>query len=92
MTINEKSLLAVMDPFCLLLGCFFVCALAWICARKYRNTNDFAKSVQAYLPSVIVLDLGMALVLDIDLLLCLGLDIAGFVVMALISNHYFYSR
>lgn len=92
MTINEKSLLAVMNPFFLLLGCVFVCVLAWICARKYRNTNDFAKSVRSYLPSIIVLDFIMALAMEIDLLLCLGLDILGFVVMALISNHYFYSR
>ena len=92
MTINENSLLAVVNPFFLLLGGVLVCVLAWICARRYRNTNDFAKSVRGYLPSVVVLDFIMALVMEIDLLLCLGLDILGFVVMALVSNHYFYSR
>lgn len=91
MAINEKSLLAVMNPFCLLLGCVIVCALAWFCAKKYRNTNDFGKSVKVYLPAVIVLDFVMALALDIDLMLCFGLDIFGVVVLALISNHYFYS-
>lgn len=91
MAVNENSPLAVMNPFCLLTGCILVCALAWFCADKYRNTNDFKKSVHIYLPAVIVLDFIMVLAMDIDLLLCIGLDIFGFVVLALISNHYFYS-
>lgn len=90
-TINENSLLAVMNPFCLLAGGVLVCILAWYCASRYKNTNDFKKSVYLYLPSVIVLDLFLAFVLEIDVLLCLGLDLCGFVVLALISNHYFYS-
>lgn len=88
---NESSLLAVMNPFCLLAGCALVALLAWYCAHKYKNTNDFKKSVRLYVPSVIVLDLILALVLDIDVLLCIGMDVFGFVVLALISNHYFYS-
>ena len=88
---NETSLLAVMSPFCLLAGCALVGLLAWYCAWKYKNTNDFKKSVHLYIPSVIVLDLILALLLDIDVLLCIGMDICGFVVLALISNHYFYS-
>ena len=88
---NETSLLAVMNQFCLLAGCALVGLLAWYCAWKYKNTNDFKKSVHLYIPSVIVLDLILALLLDIDVLLCIGMDICGFVVLALISNHYFYS-
>ena len=88
---NETSLLAVMNPFCLLAGCALVGLPAWYCAWKYKNTNDFKKSVHLYIPSVIVLDLILALLLDIDVLLCIGMDICGFVVLALISNHYFYS-
>lgn len=89
--VNEASLLAVMNPFCLLAGCVMVGLLAWYCAHKYKNTNDFKKSVHLYVPSVIVLDLILAFVLEIDVLLCIGMDIFGFVVLALISNHYFYS-
>ena len=91
MAVIETSLLAVMNPFCLLAGCALVGLLAWYCAWKYKNTNDFKKSVHLYIPSVIVLDLILALLLDIDVLLCIGMDICGFVVLALISNHYFYS-
>lgn len=91
MTVNENSMLAVMNPFCLLFGCVCVCLLAWFCARRYRNTNDFKKSVQMYVPFAIVLDLILALALDIDVLLCIGMDMLGFVVLMLISNHYFYS-
>ncbi len=89
--VNEQSLLAVMNPLSLLAGCALVGLLAWFCAWKYKNTNDFKKSVHLYVPSVIVLDLILALLLDIDVLLCIGMDICGFVVLALISNHYFYS-
>lgn len=89
--VNENSLLAVMNPFCLLLGGVLVCLLAGYCARRYKNTNDFKKSVRLYVPSVIVLDLILVFVLEIDVLLCMGLDLCGFVVLALISNHYFYS-
>ena len=90
-TINENALLAVMNPFCLLAGGVLVCILAWCCARRYKNTNDFKKSVYLYMPCVIILDLVLVFVLKIDTLLCIGLDLCGFVVLALISNHYFYS-
>lgn len=89
--VNENSLLAVMNPFCLLAGAALVCILAWYCAKRYQNTNDFKKSVRLYVPCVLVLDLLLVFVLEIDMLLCIGLDLCGFVVLALISNHYFYS-
>ncbi|MCI8890020.1 MAG: hypothetical protein HFH34_01465 [Eubacterium sp.] len=89
--VNENSLLAAMNPFCLLAGAALVCILAWYCAKRYQNTNDFKKSVYVYVPCVIFLDLLLLFVLEIDALLCIGLDLCGLIVMALISNHYFYS-
>ncbi len=89
--VNENSLLAVMNPFCLLAGAALVGILAWYCAKRYQNTNDFKKSVYFYVPCVIFLDLFLLFVLEIDGLLCIGLDLCGLIVMALISNHYFYS-
>lgn len=90
MEINENSLLATMNPFCLLGGIMAVCLLAWFCARRCRNTNDFKKSVQMYLPLMLVLDVVLLFVLKIDIFLCIGIDFVGFIALALISNYYFY--
>lgn len=90
MNINEESVFAVMNPLSLLAGAAAVCLLAWFCARKYRDTNDFKKSVRLYVPCAVVLGLLLMFVLQIDVILCIGLGICGFVVLALISNHYFY--
>lgn len=90
MELNENSLLATLNPFSLLAGIFAMCLLAWFCARRYRNTNDFKKSVQLYLPLMTGLDLALLFGLDIGIFLCLGIDLFGFIALALISNHYFY--
>lgn len=90
MEINENSILVTMNPFYLLAGGSMVCILAWICARCYRNTNDFKKSAQLYLPCAAILDIVLLFLFSIDILLCIGLTICGFVVLALISNYYFY--
>lgn len=90
MSINEDSILAVMNPLYLLLGGGAVCLLGYFCARRYKNTNDFAKSVKLYLPCVLVLDILLAALFGVHLALIAGLDVCGFAAMALISNHYFY--
>lgn len=90
MAINENSILATMNPMHLLLGGVILCLLGFLCARKYRNTNDFAKSTKRYLIVMVVVDILLAAVLGIPLLLIAGLDICGFVTMALVSNYYFY--
>lgn len=89
MTINENSLLAVMNPATLLAGLAVLGAIAYFCARRYRNTNDFAKSVRMYLPLMLAADV-VFYILEIPVILLLGIDVAGFVIMALVSNHYFY--
>lgn len=90
MTMNEASILAVSNPFMLLAGGGLVCLLSYICARRYRSTNDFAKSVKMFVPLVLVLDLVLLFFLQIDFILTAGLNICGFIVLALISNYYFY--
>lgn len=87
---NENSILATTNPFFLLGSGIALCVLALLCVRKYRNTNDFAKSVRLYLPLMLLLDIPLLAVLRIDLILVAGLDIFGFIALALISNYYFY--
>lgn len=89
MTINKNSLLATMNPVLLLLMLAAVGVLAYVCARRKRNTNDFSGSVKIYVPVVLVLDV-VFWVLGVPLILLVGFDIAGFVILALISNYYFY--
>lgn len=89
MTINKNSLLATMNPVLLLLMLAAVGVLAYVCARRKRNTNDFSGSVKIYVPAVLVLDV-VFWVLGVPLILLVGFDIAGFVILALISNYYFY--
>ena len=90
MKVDESSVLAVMNPFSLLAGGALVCLVAWICVYLFRNTNDFRKSLIVYVPVLCVLDCAFIFLLGIDLILVLGLDLCGIVVLALISNHYFY--
>lgn len=87
---ESKSLLVSMNPLSLLAGLAIMSAIAWYCAYRYRNTNDFKKSTILYLPLMLAADVILLLGLDIDVLLCVGLDICGFIVMALRSNYYFY--
>ncbi|MED9883154.1 MAG: hypothetical protein UFD80_10875 [Blautia sp.] len=89
MTINKNSLLATMNPAILLLMLAAVGGLAYVCARRKRNTNDFSGSVKIYIPAVLVLDI-VFWVLGVPLILLVGFDIVGFVILALISNYYFY--
>lgn len=90
MQMNEESLLAVTNPYELLAAGAVFLAFAWLCARSSRNTNDFAKSVRRYIPCVVVLDILVFFLFHIDPLLVVGLDICGFVALALFSNYYFY--
>lgn len=90
MSVNENSVLAVMNPFVLLLGGAAVCLLGFFCARRYRNTNDFGKSAKLFFPCMLILDAALVLFLNINVILTIGLNVCGFVTMALVSNHYFY--
>ena len=87
---NENSILATTNPMFLLGGGIAICILAFICVRKYRNTNDFAKSARLYFPLMAVLDIIFIFLMGLDLILVAGLDICGFIALALISNYYFY--
>lgn len=90
MKVNEDSVLASMNPLGLLAAVVLICLAAWLCACLYRNTNDFRKSLRAFIPAAAVLDLIFLFVLQIGTVLTAGIDLFGFVVLALISNHYFY--
>lgn len=87
---ENESILTSMNPLYLLAGLILVCGIGWYCARRYRNTNDFKKSTRLYLPLMLAADAVLLFGLDIDILLCAGLDLCGFIAMALRSNYYFY--
>lgn len=89
MKINENSLLAVMNPAILLLLLAVIGVLAYVCARVKRNTNDFSGSVKLYIPAVLVTDI-LFFLMDVPLILLVGFDIMGFIMLALISNYFFY--
>lgn len=89
---NENSLLARTDPVLLMISAAALCVLGYLCARRYRNTNDFAKSTKLYLPFMAAADCIIVWGWELDLLLLIGIDICGFIVMALVSNHYFYDK
>lgn len=89
MKINENSLLAVMNPVILLLLLTVIGILAYVCARMKRNTNDFFGSIKLYIPAVLVIDI-LFFLLDVPVILLVGFDIMGFIILALISNYFFY--
>lgn len=90
MKVNESSVLASINPIRLLAAILLICLAAWLCIYLYRNTNDFKKSLKLFIPVTVILDVFFFFALQIDLFLIIGVDLCGFVVLALISNHYFY--
>lgn len=88
MELDENSLLATMNPLILLGAVAAVLVIGYFCAWKYKNTNDFAQSVRLYFPLIIIADIIMIMT-GIPIIILLALDIMGFVVMALFSNHFF---
>ena len=74
--------------FCLLLYSL-TAAAAWLCVRRYADTNDIQKSIRLYLPIAAALALAFRL-LGLPLLYAIGAQLCGLVVLAWISNYYFY--
>jgi len=90
MNLDENSLLATINPLTLCGAVAVVLVIGYFCAWRYKNTNDFAKSVRLYIPLIIIADIIM-IMMGILIMIVLALDIMGFVAMALFSNHFFYS-
>lgn len=88
--VNESSILATMNPFALLTAGLIICMIGWICARRYRDTNDFYKSVKLFIPFILLVNVTLYTIAQIPIILFVGLDICGFITMALVSNYYFY--
>lgn len=88
MTVSENSLLATMNPILLLIGLALVITAGCFCAWKFRDTNDFAKSTRLYIAIVIIVNI-ILIIIKLPIIIILGLDICGFIAMALRSNHYF---
>ena len=89
MRINEESLFAVVNPIALFVMLVSMCVIGIYCARKYRNTNDFAKSTKLYLPLAILMVMGMTLLWHIPFILAVGIGMCGFFALSIASNHYF---
>ena len=80
---------ATAEPRLVALGLGAAILLAWCCARAFRRTNDFAKSVRLYLPLGAAALVGFCL-LGLPLLFSAGCVLCGFVTMMWFSNYYFY--
>ena len=80
----------VMASPLLLGGCILAAILlGWVCVHRYADTNDIQKSVHLYIPLAVACGLVFWL-LGLPLLYSIGAQLCGFVVMAWISNYYFY--
>lgn len=75
----------------LLGGCILAAILAgWFCVHRYADTNDIEKSLRLYLPLATACCLAFWLVGGLPFLYAAGAFLCGLVVMAWISNYYFY--
>lgn len=80
--------LTAANPFLLLACILTAVVIGWLCVRRWRGTNDFAKSAKLFLPFAI----GGAVffrLLGLPLLFTAGAQLCSFGAMALISNYYF---
>lgn len=86
---NAPPILLNTDPLLVLAALTAAGLVAWFCVHRYRNTNDFARSVRLYLPAAA----GLAVLfwlLGLPFLFSVGAAGCGFVLLMLISNYYFY--
>ena len=75
---TENSLLAMTDPVLLVISAAAICFLGYFCARRFKNTNDFAKSVKLYLPLMAVADCIIVWGWNLDILLLAGIDTVSY--------------
>ncbi len=89
MNIDEKSIVAQMNPLLPLIGFALVIAVSALSAWMYRDTNDFAKSVRMALAVMAVL-LIVLVVLGLPVFMAVGMLICTFAVTSWFSNYFFY--
>lgn len=85
----ENSLVSTMNPLLLLISLVAFCFTAFLSARHFRNTSDFKKSVKLYIPLAVV-EVVLSVIIGVPFIMAIGGGLAGFVVLMLVSNHYFY--
>ena len=88
--LNPTDPLVATSPI-LLGGCILsAILLGWISAWRYADTNNIEKSIRLYLPLAAICCLAFCLLGGLPLLYAVGSFLCGLVVMAWISNYYFY--
>ena len=83
MFLMETPVWVILVPFAL------ICVLAYFCARLYSRTNDFKKSCKLYFPPAVVVAAGFRFA-GLPLMLGGFMVFAGFVLLMLFSNRFFY--
>lgn len=87
---DEEVLIVSANPI-ILVGCFtIIILLAYLCARRFSDTNDFKRSSKWYGIAGIPAFIGF-LIAGLPAILCIAYIICGFVIMAVFSNYFFNS-
>lgn len=85
----KKTILSSMNPFILIICLIAFAVVAFLCARRYRDTSDFSKSLKLYIPLALA-EVVLSVFIGIPLIMAIGCGMAGFVVLLKVSNYYFY--
>lgn len=89
MNFNEKSILSTMDPVLTILGFVFVIIISFYSARRYRNTNDYKKSIICAMVLYIIMSIILFL-FDVPIFLIIGYGLCTFIITSWFSNYFFY--
>lgn len=89
MNFPENSILVMINPFSLVVGFIVIIFISIFSARKYRNTNDFKKSIQLSLLLAIIMSIIFAF-FGVPLIVLMGYLLCDFIFTSWFSNYYFY--
>lgn len=89
MSIDEKSIVAQMNPLLTIGGLALVIAISAWSAWMYRDTNDFGKSLRLAMIVAVVVQV-ILVILGLPIFMAVGFLMVTFVMTSLFSNYFFY--
>jgi uncharacterized membrane protein len=89
MNFDEKSILSTINPVVSLIGFVLIILISFYSAYRFRDTNDFKKSLKFAMFLFAIAGIVLML-LDLPLFLIIGYGLCICIFTAWFSNYFFY--
>ena len=86
---EEGNFITDINSLTLIIGIIMGIVGGWYSAFKYKDTNDYKKSIFLFIP-VCIIYFSIFAIAGLSVILTLSLCVASFICMSLFSNYYFY--